>query len=150
MGVVPYFLQGAHTLVHSSKLSFNIIIVSEIMWDAWPKVLELPTEGDVAISNVNPVSFCKCIILGILPCSLGTLRFLWFLFRATECFGSVVGSIWIWGRILVNQPRFINTVSQHRSGIVIAIKELGRGKEDAFGFGGVPISSNMYFKTKAC
>ncbi len=61
-----------------------------------------------------------------------------------------MGSIRIQGRILVNQPRFINTVSQHRSGIVITIKELGRGKEDAFGFGGVPILSNMYFETKVC
>ncbi len=30
------------------------------------------------------------------------------------------------------------------------IKELGGGKEDAFGFGGVAISSNVYFKAKAC
>ena len=30
------------------------------------------------------------------------------------------------------------------------IEELGGGKEDAFGFGGVAILSNVYFKAKAC
>ncbi len=121
----------------------------EIIWDAWPKVLERPTEGDVAISNVNSVSFWKFIILDILPCSSGTLRVPWFLFRATECCG-IVGSIRIWGRILVDQPRFSYTISQHRSSILITIKESGRGKEDTFGFGGFAVLSNMYFETKAC
>ncbi len=30
------------------------------------------------------------------------------------------------------------------------IKELGRGKEYAFSFGGVTVSSNIYFEAKAC
>jgi hypothetical protein len=34
VGVVPYFLQGAHTLVCISKLSFNICVILEIVRDA--------------------------------------------------------------------------------------------------------------------
>ncbi len=78
MWAVPHAFQCTHGLGCQGKSLLNIIVISQTEGNIGTKVFEVPTEGDIAILNVNGFGLVKlivksCITLPPLLCGVLTL-----------------------------------------------------------------------------